>query len=545
MSMKGIFRLSGWLFLLTIHLVACDSQTDLDDDDDTDPARSVRITINTAENRSPISPYIYGSNHDLSDDDVWTVRRQGGNRLTGYNWENNNSNAGNDWQHTSDDFLVWNAGIPGSETNTPGIVMTHFHDRSRAMDAKSVLTVQMAGYVAKDRNGNVSEGETAPSPRWVEVKAKKEAPFEMSPDLTDGAVYMDELINFLVQRYGAASSPGGVAWYSLDNEPALWSHTHPRIHPDHTGAEELIERSIALAKAVKEIDPSCEIVGPALYGMTAYEQLQDAPDWDQLKAGYDWFIDYYLDQMRQAEEQHAVRLLDVLDVHWYSEAKGDNRITEASATTQADFEARLQAPRTLWDPSYVEDSWIGQWRQQYLPLLTSLKQSIDTYYPDTKLAFAEYYYGGGDSISGGLAQVDVLGIFGKYGVYLATIWPIGDNQRYISAAFNLYRNYDGAGGEYGNMNVKAETEDAESTSVYASIQDDNTDTLHIIAVNKESDTIELDVAIQSETNYSSIEIWTLGSLGLHIQRTDFSGTISNNTFSHRIGKTSAVHIILK
>ena len=87
---------------------------------------------------------------------------------------------------------------------------------------------------------------------------------------------------------------------ALDNEPALWPCTHPRIHPNQTGCQELIDRSVALSSAVKNIDPFAEIFGPVLYGFSAYESLQDAPDWNSVKGRCGWFIDYYLDQMRQA-----------------------------------------------------------------------------------------------------------------------------------------------------------------------------------------------------------------------------------------------------
>ena len=52
---------------------------------------------------SEISPYIYGMNlrkeFSHTSEDYSTMVRLGGNRLTGYNWENNASNAGADWHH--------------------------------------------------------------------------------------------------------------------------------------------------------------------------------------------------------------------------------------------------------------------------------------------------------------------------------------------------------------------------------------------------------------------------------------------------------------
>ena len=231
--------------------------------------------------------------------------------------------------------------------------MTRFHDQSVAMGASSILTLQTAGYVARDKNGTVAESETAPSARWIPVSATKAAPFALSPDRTDDRVYIDEFVNFMVQRYGSAATETGVRWYSLDNEPGLWSHTHPRIHPNPVTAEELVQRAIEYAAAVKAVDPASEILGPALFGMSAFETLQDAPDWNTVRQGHTWFISYYLEQMRQAEHDHGQRLLDVLDVHWYPEARGDSRIIavnsdsvlDASSTSPAYISMSLRSSR--------------------------------------------------------------------------------------------------------------------------------------------------------------------------------------------------------
>ncbi|MEO6994511.1 MAG: glycoside hydrolase family 44 protein, partial [Lacunisphaera sp.] len=190
----------------------------------------VGITVDPTSSNTPISPYIYGSNQDLPGVNV-TLRRSGGNRMTGYNWETNASNAGSDYLNQSDNYLTWSAGISDAQANTPGIVLTKFHDQSVATGAYSVLTLPMAGYVAADKSGPVAANEAAPSARWNAIVNTKPTAFTTTPDLTDGKVYSDELLNFLVTRYGSASGATGVKGYDLDNEPDLWSSTHSRLHP--------------------------------------------------------------------------------------------------------------------------------------------------------------------------------------------------------------------------------------------------------------------------------------------------------------------------
>lgn len=95
---------------------------------------AVGISIDPAAGHAPISPYIYGTNQDIAGVN-FTLRRSGGNRMTGYNRENNASNAGSDYLNQSDNFLTWVSGIPDDQAGTPGIVLTKFHDQSLAAHA--------------------------------------------------------------------------------------------------------------------------------------------------------------------------------------------------------------------------------------------------------------------------------------------------------------------------------------------------------------------------------------------------------------------------
>jgi len=505
------------------------------------------VSIHTGKDRSRIRPYVYGSNQDRSHGNAWTVRRLGGNRLTGYNWETNHSNAGSDYKHSSDNFLLMDAGIPESEWDEPARVMTHFHDESLNMGAESILTLQMAGYVSGDDNGTVSEEEAAPSPRWDSVAFRKTAAFESPPDLGDGTVYMDELVHALTQRYGSASSEG-VRWYTLDNEPALWPETHPRIHPEQTMVEEVVDRSVDLASVIKEVDPESRVTGPVLWGFGAYLNFNEAPDWASVGRGFDWFVGYYLDQMQQAEQAHGRRLLDVLDVHWYPEAQGNHRIVDPAATTPADIEARLQAPRSLWDPTYTEDSWIADCCGEYLPILPRLQSAIEEHYPGTDLAISEYDYGAKASISGGLAQADALGAFGKFGVDIATLWGIEDGDVYAASGFDLYRNYDGEGSTYGNTDVQATTDDRDNISVYASIEGNNPSTLHVILICKNQvGPFEVEVEIEGSVDYTSGEAWQFKKGRpeiVEVESFEEEVDLSGNSFSYIAPALSATHLVL-
>jgi hypothetical protein len=99
--------------------------------------------------------------------------------------------------------------------------------------------------------------------------------------------------------------------------------------------------------------------------------------------------------------------------------------------------ARMEAPRSLWDPTFVETSWITKdsLGGKAIRLIPQLLEKIARNYPGTKLAITEYNYNGGTNISGGIAQADALGIFGREGLFAAAIWT-AKNVPLTAAAFS-------------------------------------------------------------------------------------------------------------
>jgi hypothetical protein len=515
---------------------------------------SASITINTSTQRAIISPYIYGTNQQMEGDENLTIMRLGGNRMTGFNWENNASNAGTDWQNSSDDYMCGATGVSTYDcANTSGAVVDAFVDYNVAHGYKSIVTLPMAGYVAADKSGDVTT--PAPSSRWDQVVYAKGSAFQYPPNLTDGLVYDDEEVAYLVQKYGNATGPNGVMIYQLDNEPALWPSTHPMIHPAATGAAELLTKGIALSTAIKNVDASAQVFGPVFYGVWSMNNLGNPPDWAgiQTAGNYDWYVDYYLDKMKQAETTAGKRLLDAIDIHFYSEAHeglyppfnyaANCRITDDACTSAAAQQARLQAPRTLWDPTYIENSSVGQWLQPILPLIPKVQASIDKYYPGTKIAFTEHGFGGGNDFSGGLCIADVLGIFGKYGVYVATMWKTGYGL-FHSAAYKLYRNYNGADAVYGNTKIYCESSDVPNITSYASINGSDDTVVHIIVINKAATAQTANVNITSGTVYSTGEAWAFGGTDPSITQRA-APVISGNSFSYSVPAYSAFHFICR
>ena len=321
-------------------------------------------------------------------------------------------------------------------------------------------------------------------------------------------MYQDEFVNWLKTTYPyGQTDPNRPIFFSLDNEPDLWSSTHAEIRPNPATYAEMVQKTIDYSKAIKNVMPGAKVFGPVNYGWYGMVTLQDAPD----AAGRD-FLNFYLSQMKQAEQTAGKRLLDVLDVHWYPEATGGGvRITEAN-NSAAVVAARLQAPRSLWDSTYTETSWITQWSTNGpIDLLQRVQNKIDANYAGTKLSISEYNYGGGNHISGGIAQADVLGIYGRQGVFSANEWALSSNESFIAGGFQMYRNFDGHNGTFGDTSVFAQTSDNAASSIYASLDSQNPNRMVLVALNKTDHAVSAAMNLQHASAFGLADIYQLTS----------------------------------
>jgi len=433
---------------------------------------TVAINVDVSKNLRPISPYIYGDNQPdwAGRSKYLTCWRAGGNRLTAYNWETNASNAGSDWHNQSDGFMG-GGNVPG-EAIRPGLVA--------ALDAgaAAIVTIPCAGYVSADKN---EDGDVNKTPDYLNVRFNKSLPskgsaFSLSPDLNDHKVYQDEFVNFLMKKVGAKRP----IWFSLDNEPDLWGNTHSRIWPATPTYAQIMQISKDYAQAIKKVAPRSLVFGPASYGWNGYTTFQNAKDGNGR-----FFIDYYLQQFKALNDQTGKRALDVLDIHWYPEARGANKRITEDGTDQALYEARVQTPRSLWDPTYTEDSWIAQSSTHGpIRLLPLMKGKIDAGYPGTKLAITEWNYGGGNHITGSVAVADVLGIYGREGLFAATYWHLKSDESFAYGGFDMFRNFDGRGGHFGDLSVGAKTSDGSKVTAYASVDKANRRRVTVVVINK-------------------------------------------------------------
>lgn len=447
----------------------------------------VTITVDPANTKS-ISRWIYGLNFYTGVTGApphLTLDRAGGNRWTAYNWETNASNAGSDYLYENDDYLT--------TSTTPAEAVRSFVAGDQGLGMASVMTIQLQGLVSADESGRVDISNPPDMNRFKQVIDKKStitpAPFTTSPSPSDAYVYMDEFLWAMDQKipgiFGAnASLPTLV---SFDNEPELWNSTHLEVQgPNPVSSDLYITKTIDLAKALKDKFPDAIILGPVHYGFGGIYnwqgELPASPD------GANWFPDKYLPALKTASRAYGKQLVDAYDFHWYSEATDGSgtRVIDLtdSSLSAVQVQAIVQSPRSLWDPTYTEDSWItNDVLNEPIRLLPRLQAKIDSEFPDTRISITEYENGGNNHIAGAIAQADNLGIFGSQGVFAATLWPVGDCP-YILAGFRSFRGFDGGTAMFGDTALQATSSNVQKVAVYASSDTTQPSRIVFVAINR-------------------------------------------------------------
>ena len=480
----------------------------------TDPGTPMTFTVDVSKNNHAISPYIYCQSawgSPTSDDLAKLAQtnglgliRVGGNRFSAYNWENNASNAGSDYQFQNDSFL--------SSSTVPGAAVEAALAAADTGSVATLVTGQLGDYVAADKNadGDVTTKADYLTTRFKKNVLSKNGSLANPPDTSDDSVYQDEFLGWIQSSHVKAK-----VLIALDNEPDLWGSTHKEIWPTAPTYDELIKRDMAYGKMARKQFASAEILGYASFGWYGWRAFSGAYTNGD-------FLNYYLDQMKAADSSSGARLIDYLDLHWYPEARGvasdvNTRIT-AGGTSAAEVTARVQAPRSLWDSSYVETSWISDNLKTEEPdskgainLIPRLKKQIADHYSGTKLAFAEWNYGGDTHISGGIATADVLGIFGRDSVDLACNWYANADFIFRDGAYQVFGNYDSKGSKFGDTSVSATATDPVQSSIYAATDKSNSQRLTMIVINKDTAPHLAKVTITADTKYKSAQVYILST----------------------------------
>ena len=493
-----------------------------------------------------------------------TLRRWGGNSTSTYNWQLDIDNLDADWFYeVLPDTTIDASKLPA------GSSFNQYVDQALTTGGTVLATVPIMGWLPGVRQQMCSFNQ-AKYPNQCKIdpyyqyhpmtcgdgiqytpacgtsavndgKAPTN-PVYIQNDPTDAYTQYDQTfqaawVQYLITRYGKGGQ-GGVSIWALDNEPIWWDTEHRDIHPNPYTYDEVLSLDTTYAAAIKQADPTALIAGPVAdnWASLFFSKADIVAGWNS-KGGQYWsnpvdrnahggvpFLSWYLQQMQQYEKQHGMRLLDILDVHAYYEPS----VLDSGAESASIDALRLASTREFWDPTYVVtgDYWIVDPSNNGAPiapqLIPRLRQIVAQNYPGTKIAISEYNWTGLTNLNGALAQAELLGVFGREGLDMATLWNPPSPTDPGAFAFQIYRNYDGNGGAFGETGVQSASTDPNSLSVFGALRSDLN--LTAMVINKTGGDLTSTLSLANFTAGPAAHVWRYSgsNLAAIVQQPDAS-----------------------
>lgn len=519
------------------------------------PARAVTVKLGAPAH--DISPYIFGINFGPSTavkDLGVTVRRWGGNRSSKYNWKYDVDSAGSDWYFLNDYSKP--ASAPEESKS-----YYRFIKETLAAGSQVNFTLPIGPWIAKphpDEKGRYCSFPVSIYPQQEKtdgqgcgngIRPDGSPIWDNDPNVSmvrNSPELQREFVQTLVRLFGPASN-GGVAFYSMDNEPGLWMSTHRDTVPKGISAEELAELNLQYAGVVKSVDPSAKVVAFGAWGVKelagsnedylpsgpeGYKRQKDAAAatdsfGERKRHGGSSQLVYLLTRFKEAEARIGKRLVDAIDIHWYPELYGKDstgekhRVLDDLPYDQTFARLQWEALREWVDPTFKLtpelDSWTGGPNAETLytpfhPVISALQKILEETYPGTKLAIDEYDVGSPEHYHGALLRAAVLGIFMQEDLFMAQNWHQTDDKQFTYWAQKLYGNYDGKGGRVRGKFVPSRSSETDLLSFAA--QDGRRVT--VILVNK-NPTQRMLATLELSASCSGYRTYTLAeTLGLRL-----------------------------
>jgi hypothetical protein len=520
--MKFLKRHTAGLFLLVL-LAAPRSSAQ-------NPQTSVSVDANA--NRHPINPNIYGiaygDAHDMQALNA-PLNRWGGNSTTRYNWQIDAHSAAADWY-----FETYSDGSGTPAGSADQYVAT---TRSANNGAQPLFTIPMIDYLA-----NLGPGRSTLAGFSVKKYGPQTATDPWNSDAGNGvssatnqnitgnnpldtgvansSAIQQSWVQHFVNTFGLSTTSTGIRYYILDNEPSLWYSTHRDVHPTPPNYQEIYNKIVAYASAIRSADPGARILGFeewswwAMY-FSGFDQANgsSAATSDYNTHNHTYYYPWLLQQLYAYKQQTGTQLIDVLTVHCYNASPAGN---DDSSTGQ---QTRNRETRILWDPTFKDPSWYGDIgiNGRVLNWIPTLKAMVSQYHPGLQIGCTEYNWGDEANLNGATTQADVLGIYGREGFDLATRWTVAKNTGttpttyYVTyLASQIYRNYDGSNSTFGDTSVSAATANPDNLSAFAATRSSD-GALTVMVINKQQGSTPVTLNLANFVAGAAAQAWQINS----------------------------------
>jgi hypothetical protein len=448
---------------------------------------NVTVTITVSEGQRLISPFIYGRNNSLSDSPVnplsqsdWQklrdagvtiFRESGGNNGTKYNWKKKMSSHP-DW-YNNVYAHDWDFAAKSLQQSIPS--------------AQGLWSFQLLGRVASDNQHNFNDWGYNQSQWWSGVSQNlagggQPNPAGGSDALVEGDYTLytrtwpaDSTVGILDHWFGENGlglDKNKVLYWNMDNEVEIWSSTHDDVMPTQITAEAFMQLYFDVAKKARAKFPDIKLVGP----VTCNEWQWFNYDNNSISYGgknYCW-LEYFIKRIGEEQQASGIRLLDVLDVHFYPGSKTADQL--------------VQYHRVYFDKEYIFPEANGVKRVN-----GGWDNNINKEYIFERCrTWLETYVGANNGVKFGISETGInevnpsvtsvwyastLGEFMKNDVELFCPWTW---LKGMWEVLHLYSRYNKS------LSVKAVSDQEEYVSAYPSVNATK-DSLTIILVNRSTD----------------------------------------------------------
>jgi hypothetical protein len=445
-------------------------------------AWGVEIRVDALVGQKAISPCLYGRNNSLSDDPkkplsaqnwqllrdagVKMLRESGGNNSTKYNWVLKLSSHP-DW-YNNVYAHDWDFEATSLQANLPGV--------------QGMWSFQLIGKAAASRAYNFNDWAYNRSQWWEGVRnnwAGGGGPTagggeqEGDPNLYLMDWSADDTVGILdhwLDPNDLGLDPNGVLYWNMDNEPEIWSGTHDDVCPRQPDVEDFLQRYFAVAKKARAYFPRIKLAGP----VAANEWQWYNWDNDRIAAdgrSYVW-LEYFIKRVGEEQQASGVRLLDVLDIHFYP---GQTKPADLVQLHRVWFDTTYNYPGANGVKRLGQSGWDNGITKEYI--FTRCRQWLDQYLGrdhGVTLGVTEMGINGDNPNVTAVWYASTLGVFADEGVELFTpwSWKVG-----MWEVLHLFSRYQQA------MRVQAASDQEETVSAYASVSADMND-MTIMLVNR-------------------------------------------------------------
>ncbi len=313
----------------------------------------------------------------------------------------------------------------------------------------------------------------------------------------------------------------------MDNESEIWFGTHDDIMPVQISAEEFMQRFFEVAKKARAEFQDIKIVGP----VTANEWQWYS--WNNSSIPYQGYnycwLEYFILRIAEEQQQSGIRLLDVLDLHFYPY---ENDPADIIQLHRVFFDRTYDYPGANgvkrvnggWDNSITKEYIFGRcndWLNEYLGSGHGVTFSVSEMgIQDAEPNITAIWY------------ASTLGTFANEGVEFFTPWYWNTGMWEVLHLFSRYNQ---------DIRINSQSDLEEYVSAYSSLSS-GFDSLTVILVNRSLNTtynseVELSNFTLADGNYTVLTLSDLPSnetFESHTENALVTQTITVNSGSFTI-----------